>query len=279
MIWNFGKIYREIRKAKHISQSKICSHELSRSTLSKIENCKLIPSFEIMNYLLNQINVSFEEFIYLCNGYHSTNRDILCQQVYKQLRGNNVHKLNTLVENCESFLNQNTDLYVYIMTQFLKIKSDLCRRNIDKPNINIALAVYHHLEKCDNWYWNDFILCDIILFDLPFESVKQITTRLLHSLSKYDNYHITDPLRCRLLINLSTIYLYHYDYKTCILILTKCLKYINVLKRYDYIAIYHIRMGICQKSKSQINTGVSMLQQFDDKYTLSNMKDEVMRFY
>ena len=54
MIWNFGEVYKFIRKSKGISQSDICSDELSRSTLSKIENNKLMPSFQIMDYLLNR---------------------------------------------------------------------------------------------------------------------------------------------------------------------------------------------------------------------------------
>ncbi|EKZ0149997.1 helix-turn-helix transcriptional regulator, partial [Enterococcus faecalis] len=46
--WNFGKVYKEVRESKGISQKKICHEALSRTTLSKLENCKIMPSYQTM---------------------------------------------------------------------------------------------------------------------------------------------------------------------------------------------------------------------------------------
>ena len=69
MRYDFGKIYKEIRKSKNLRQSDVCGNVLSTTTLSKIENGNVVPKYENMAFLLQQINMSFDEFDYICNLY------------------------------------------------------------------------------------------------------------------------------------------------------------------------------------------------------------------
>ena len=50
MRWDYGTIYKKIRKSKHISQEEVCQGYISRSHLSRIESNQVMPSFELMEH-------------------------------------------------------------------------------------------------------------------------------------------------------------------------------------------------------------------------------------
>ncbi|WP_220514256.1 helix-turn-helix domain-containing protein, partial [Streptococcus pneumoniae] len=63
MRYDFGKVYKEIRESKGLTQEEVCGGVLSRTSLSKIESGKTTPKYENMEFLLRQINMSFEEML------------------------------------------------------------------------------------------------------------------------------------------------------------------------------------------------------------------------
>ena len=77
MRYDFGKVYKEIRESKGLTQEEVCGGVLSRTSLSKIESGKTTPKYENMEFLLRQINMSFEDLtisaisINLANGQKS----------------------------------------------------------------------------------------------------------------------------------------------------------------------------------------------------------------
>ena len=69
MRYDFGKVYKDIRESKELTQEEVCGSVLSRTSLSKYESGKATPKYENMEFLLRQINMSFEEFEYICHLY------------------------------------------------------------------------------------------------------------------------------------------------------------------------------------------------------------------
>ena len=67
MRYDFGKVYKDIRESKGLTQEEVCGKVLSRTSLSKFESGKATPKYENMEFLLRQINMSFEEFEYICH--------------------------------------------------------------------------------------------------------------------------------------------------------------------------------------------------------------------
>ena len=85
MRYDFGKVYKEIRESKGLTQEEICGGVLSRTSLSKIESGKATPKYENMEFLLRQINMSFEEFDYICHLYQPSQRTEI-MQTYLNMR-------------------------------------------------------------------------------------------------------------------------------------------------------------------------------------------------
>lgn len=44
MRWDFGKVYKDIRQSKELTQEEICGDMLARSTLARIESGQVIPN-------------------------------------------------------------------------------------------------------------------------------------------------------------------------------------------------------------------------------------------
>lgn len=279
MIWNFGEVYKFIRKSKGISQLDICADELSRSTLSKIENSKLMPSFQIMDYLLKQINMTFDEFEYICNQYKPSTRYTLIEKISSVLNSYSLIETKEIILECQDYLKLNHDLYIETLLEVLKLNEQMSSsNNIDYPLENIAESIWKKLEKSDEWYFFDLILLNNILFYFHFDIVKKLTERILKQLEKFTSYRDSHDIQCRLLINLSTIYLYNSDFEGCSLILEKAYPIIKILNRYDYLAIFWIRSGIYQNDRELIRRGKNILELVDEKDLLKELEKEVNRF-
>ena len=83
MRYDFGNVYKEIRESKGLTQEDVCGSVLSRTSLSKIESGKTTPKYENMEFLLQQINMTFEEFDYICHLYHPSERSTIMQTFLK----------------------------------------------------------------------------------------------------------------------------------------------------------------------------------------------------
>ena len=79
MRWDFGTVLKEIRQSKGLTQLEICGNNLSRATLSKIENNKEIPNIENFEHILKQLDMDFAEFSYICHTYLPLERSKIIQ--------------------------------------------------------------------------------------------------------------------------------------------------------------------------------------------------------
>ena len=64
-----GQTFKEIRKSRKISQKEITKNTISRATISKFENDKIVLSTNNFIFLLDSIDISIEEFNYIKNNY------------------------------------------------------------------------------------------------------------------------------------------------------------------------------------------------------------------
>ena len=98
MRYDFGNVYKEIRESKGLSQDEVCGGVLSRTSLSKIESGKTTPKYENMEFLLRQINMSFEEFEYICHLYHPSEQSTIMQTFLKMASISGTSDLSKLLK-------------------------------------------------------------------------------------------------------------------------------------------------------------------------------------
>ena len=282
MRYDFGKVYKEIRESKGLTQEEVCGDVLSRTSLSKIESGKVTPKYENMEFLLRQINMSFEEFDYICHLYQPSQRtDIM--QTY--LNMNSIVGSSSLVhffKTCQAYLKTHHDLPIEEIRDMLEVVIHIRQHGTEQLSDQVKQTVkklWEKIEKQDTWYENDLKILNTILFSFPIEHLHLITEKILQRLEVYKNYQHLYDLRMAILLNLSTIYLYHQDKNMCQQICYTLLEDAKNKKSYDRLAICYVRIGICRDDAKLIQKGFSLLELTEETSMLSHLKKEVETYY
>ena len=282
MRYDFGKVYKDIRESKGLTQEEVCGNVLSRTSLSKFESGKATPKYENMEFLLHQVNMSFEEFEYICHLYQPSQRTEIMQTYLNTSSIFDTSSLVNLFETCQDYLKIYHDLPIKEIRDMLEVVIYIRQHGTGQLSIQVEQTVkklWEKIEKQDTWYESDLKILNTILFSFPIEHLHLITEQILQRLEEYKNYRHLYELRMAILLNLSTIYLYNQDKNTCQQICYTLLEDAKKKKRYDILAITYVRIGICTSNEHLIQKGFSLLELTDETTMLSHLKNEVETCY
>ena len=282
MRYDFGKVYKEIRESKGLTQEEVCGGVLSRTSLSKIESGKTTPKYENMEFLLRQINMSFEEFDYICHLYQPSQRTEIMQTYLNMSSIIGSSGLVDFFETCQNYLKTHHDLPIEEIRDMLEVVIHIRQHGTEQLSDQVKQTVkklWEKIEKQDTWYESDLKILNTILFSFPIEHLHLITGKILQRLEVYKNYQHLYDLRMAILLNLSTIYLYNQDKNMCKQICYTLLEDAKNKKSYDRLAICYVRIGICTDDAKLIQKGFSLLELTEETSMLSHLKKEVETYY
>ena len=278
MRYDFGKIYKEIRKSKNLRQSDVCGNVLSTTTLSKIENGNVVPKYENMAFLLQQINMSFDEFDYICNLYRPNKHTEIINDISNLHTISGTQQLEYIINKCESYLKTNYDISIQKFYYSLKIILQIREHGLSNKDLltkDLVSCLWNDLEHHDTWYESDFKILNSILFCLPLETILDTTQLVLQRLEKYSNFHDILPLKLAILSNLSTVYFYYKHFPMCSYICSIVVETAKLLKRYDAIAFHSIRIGICDSNEELIQKNIEILRLLEETDLLKIIEHEI----
>ena len=282
MRYDFGKVYKEIRESKGLTQEEVCGNVISRTSLSKIESGKATPKYENMEFLLRQINMSFEEFDYICHLYQPSQRTEIMQTYLNMSSIIGSSGLVDFFETCQNYLKTHHDLPIEEIRDMLEVVIHIRQHGTEQLSDQVKQTIqklWEKIEKQDTWYESDLKILNTILFSLPIEHLHLITGKILQRLEVYKNYQHLYELRVAILLNLSTIYLYHQDKNMCQQICYTLLEDAKNKKSYDRLAVCYVRIGICRDDARLIQKGFSLLELTEETSMLSHLKKEVENYY
>lgn len=282
MRYDFGKVYKEIRESKGLTQEDVCGNVLSRTSLSKIESGKVTPKYENMEFLLRQINMSFEEFEYICQLYQPSQRTEIMQTYLNMRSIIGSSYLVNLFQKCQDYLKTHHDLLIEEIRDMLEVVIYIRQHGIGELSDHaeqVVKKLWRKIEKQDTWYENDLKILNTILFSFSIEYLHLITGKILQRLEVYKNYQHLYDLRMTILLNLSTIYLYNQDKNMCKQICYTLLEDAKKKKKYDSLAVAYVRIGICRDDAKLIQKGFSLLELTEETSMLSHLKKEVETYY
>ena len=282
MRYDFGKVYKEIRESKGLTQEEVCGNVISRTSLSKIESGKATPKYENMEFLLRQINMSFEEFDYICQLYQPSQRTEIMQTYLNMRSIIGTSDLVNLIQKCQDYLKTHHDLPVEEIRDMLEVVIYIRQHGTGELSDHaeqVVKKLWRKIEKQDTWYESDLKILNTILFSFSIDHLHLITGKILQRLEVYKNYQHLYDLRMAILLNLSTIYLYHQDKNMCQQICYTLLEDAKNKKSYDMLAICYVRIGICTDDSKLIQKGFSLLELTEETSMLSHLKKEVETYY
>ena len=196
MRYDFGKVYKETRESKGLTQEEVCGGVLSRTSLSKIESGKTTPKYENMEFLLRQINMTFEEFDYICHLYQPSQRAEIMQTYLNMSSILGTSELINLFQKCQDYLNTHHDLPIEEISDMLEVVIYIRQHGTGELSDHaeqVVKKLWRKIEKQDTWYESDLKILNTILFTFPIKHIHLITGKILQRLEVYKNYqHLYD---------------------------------------------------------------------------------------
>lgn len=277
MRWDYGSVYKSIRKSKRLSQEQICGDYLNRTTLVRFEKNQTIPSYELMRFLLKQVDMTFEEFEYLCNYYQPSQRQQLLYDI-DNLRNPTTKTMEDLIKRCQDHLKKEpNDIPIHRKCLLLKTvvavrKSSSITQLSDEAE-TLSKLLWSELERYDNWYHNDIILVGTLLSKISsLDSLEETANLLLKRLEKYKDYKRIQPTILSYYQSLSYFFLEQRQYSKSTFFATKLMELAKQEKRYDQLARAYVYLGIAQNKQELVEKGLQILELTDEKRLVDNLQ-------
>ncbi|EAH3957205.1 TPA: helix-turn-helix domain-containing protein [Listeria monocytogenes] len=208
MLKTTGMTIKEIRVSKNIKQEEIYNGLISRNVLWQIENNKIRTNYEILKEILNRLNVSFDEFLYIQNNFKSTPFQDLENRYYSIYTSIEIEVLINLRKDIEAYIEYHptnpllTDLNKCLNAIIAIEQED----NFFKATA-IVTPIWDRISKQNDWYWEDIQIMSHIFFMFEQETALNICKELFTKLNNYRNFQNADRLEISALLNISTMLL------------------------------------------------------------------------
>ncbi|MGQ7331988.1 helix-turn-helix domain-containing protein [Streptococcus suis] len=277
MRWDYGSVYKSIRKSKRLSQEQICGDYLNRTTLVRFEKNQTIPSYELMRFLLKQVDMTFEEFEYLCNYYQPSQRQQLLYDI-DNLRNPTTKMMENLIKRCQDHLNKEPDdgpirRKCQLLETVVAIRNSTSFNQLSEEAETLSKLLWSELERYDNWYHNDIILVGTLLSKISsLDSLEETANLLLKRLEKYKDYKRIQPTILSYYQSLSYFFLEQKQYNKSTFFATKLMDLAKQEKRYDQLARAYVYLGIAQNNQELLEKGLQILELTDEKRLVDNLQ-------
>lgn len=277
MRWDAGSIYKKIRKSKGLSQNEVCGTSISRTTLSKFENNKLSPSYDTMVYLLLQIDMSEEEFQFVCNDFSYDLRDEIITLFFRQTSNLETAQLFRLLEKGNKYLKTADDIFIRNLMKIIQSLTLLTNDQIEQidclPKIIIS-DVWSKLSKMDEWYYSELRLINSFMYYFPIETVLSFLPKLLETVEKYEKFTPMITIRLSILLNVGLLLIQNNHKEAAIPLLKEAIDLGKEAKRYDYLSIAKVRYAICIDDYKVACEGFLLLEMTEENDILEHVKKE-----
>lgn len=276
MRWDYGSVYKSIRKSKHLSQEQICGDYINRTTLVRFEKNQTIPSYELMRFLLKQVDMTFEEFEYLCNYYQPSQRQQLLYDI-DNLRNPTTKTMEDLIKRCQDHLKKEpNDIPIHrkclLLETVVAVRKSSSITQLSDEAETLSKLLWSELERYDNWYHNDIILVGTLLSKISsLDSLEETANLLLKRLEKYKDYKRIQPTILSYYQSLSYFFLEQRQYSKSTFFATKLMDLAKQEKRYDQLARAYVYLGIAQNKQGLIDKGLQILGLTGEKRLVDNL--------
>lgn len=243
---NIGTTFQRIRKSRQLTQANIAEDIMSQGAYSKIEKSQLSINLDQFIPLIIKMNINFQEFSYILNGYQLSERETLIK-TFTSLEIANIDGLQQMLKSVKDYLvNNPDDQYIYFLQLVYEAFIILQQENDLKKSRQMVAPIWQQLQTLDDWYINDFELLVAILFLFPLEIAMEITKTAERRLEKYTDFpYDVSYLHIYFRVDLSFHYIEMRRFEECLALLEETeFKFLHKM-RPKTAAILFERKAIC----------------------------------
>ncbi|MBC2177599.1 helix-turn-helix domain-containing protein [Listeria booriae] len=211
---NFGATIKKIRKDKNLTQKELADGILTRSHLSQIETNNYFPSYDKFFLLLDRLNVTFEEFLFVQNSKKIQTKQHIRLQISEAANLTDMEKLKNLAITTKDLYDKTANITYY---HYMLISEALISYNINHTitddMVQFVAPIKKYLLEMDNWYLYELKLFSSIIFSLTLEEVQIFSRTVLKQLDNFHYFTEYQHTEQHIRLNLSTLCLEYEDFE------------------------------------------------------------------
>jgi len=235
-----GKVLKDIRLSLGYTQTEVCKNIMSQSNYSKVEKGEIDISFSNMIEILNRLDMSVDEFMYIKNELKKHINSHMSK--INTLRYNDTEKLLEFKQDLEkkqTLTSRELELLaIYDSLILIAVKNDF---EAAKEKIKI---IWERLEKYDNWYLYDIQLISNIIYLFPTDTAVSIANLAIKQLEKYKGLRGINNLTVNIHMNLLLHLIEHEQYELALDKINKLIPYCISKSLIVHLAVCYIRKGL-----------------------------------
>ena len=217
---DFGKAISNIRRNKHISIQQITNNTITKSSYNRFVNCETQPSVNSFLTLLQNLHVSFEEFLYISRGYKPDYFNEIAMQIRDATITRNIPLMQEIHATISTYAQQNPNnqTYLHLKCVTTLILNSLQNEPLDQESKKILL---NYLLKCDVWTHYEHTLFNSVIFIFEPSAVNAMEKRIIRNLDSYELMHIYGNESFRSLCVILAFDISHQDLMAAIKVVSK----------------------------------------------------------
>lgn len=273
-----GKIVRDVRLSKNITQEELSEGICTPTFLSKFERGENDIASEKLFLLLEKLNFSLFETNTLISDSRESNQQTFLSELSKAVKSDNVHHLERLMFSEEQlykqFKNERHYHNVILTKQFINRINKVPYDNL------LANEIFNYLFQIDDWYYYELSLFSHSSFFLPID---KIIFLINIAFKKGFNFSHKKHYRSELgnvLINVIILMLEKDELDYAHKFIIQIEKYLTDTRFYDQITkvnflkgLYLIKKGSIEEGKSLATEAISIMNYMKDySQSLSHQK-------
>lgn len=200
-----GELFKKIRLSKKLSLKDVAGDFLSVSFLSKFERGESEMSASRLFLLLENLDVSIEEFYGILSKSQQTESEGLIERVGNAYNSNNLTALKRyLNEESQKYEDSGKKTYLYNAIMIKSFIVNLTGEAIDPESIN---EVTDYLFAIDQWGKRELIILGNSMVAIPTETLHVLIKEIIYKTILFGNTDDNKKTRIHLLINAISVFL------------------------------------------------------------------------
>ncbi|MBC1231024.1 helix-turn-helix domain-containing protein [Listeria booriae] len=257
----FGETIKQIRTDKNLTQTQLSEGILARNHLSQVENNNYFPSYDKFFSLLDRLNVTFEEFLFIQNDKKVHFKQRIRSQIAEAANLNDIKKLEDLAVAARDLHEQTKNITYY---HYMLISKALVTYNIDHTvsddMVKFVTPIKEYLLGMDNWYLYELRLFSNIIFALTVDEALLFSRRALKRLDNFRYFTEYQHTEQHIYHNLSRLCLEFEDFGNAKMFAKKAIDIAN-----KYTLVY-------EKVCSEMNLAIALIKLGQDAYEIIKKK-------
>lgn len=283
---SFGKEFKKIRENKGYTQQYVAKEAMARSTYTKFESDSIVPTITKYFQILNNLDMTHEEFNYIHNHYQLKGKDAILYQFKTMAVNNDLNTLMNIRETTKNYLNEHEDNVVQDIFYICDALITLSKTNDLSLAAPYAEKVWHRIAQLDKWYLIELRLLNNILFFFNFDTSHFISKRALIELEHYKHFHEAIELKLAYSMNLIYLLMENHNYQQALEKSDSLIRLSKEKGRYRILGVVYVRKGIIltklKKSTTEtegwIQKGFNLLEAIEDLSLIEELKKEVLYY-